>query len=460
MWKGRQMIRSLALVPMAAALLLSQDVALGPPDKNIRVALQNLSAPDSPLKLPPDDRLTIAEFYHARDYMPLWFVAGRVSDRARIAIARLKAADNEGLRPADYAVPDVGPKSDAAAVAAAELRLTDRLLAYARHAELGRIPYTKVSHDISYLEKTFDDAATLAKIADSLDVAATLKSFSPPHKGYAALKRKLAELLASPTSTPGERYVRQVHIATIVANMERWRWMPRDLGDAYVVVNIPDFTLAIVQNGAVTWRTRTVVGANSWRTPLMSADMTSITLNPIWRVPDSLVKEELALGGDDPESYFDRIGMRSHVSADGKLHLYQLSNGANALGRIRFNFPNKFLVFQHDTPIKDYFDSTWRAYSHGCMRVEHPLVYAAKLLAIVLPDKIYTERRLFGLLGGDQYPIKFPRPIPVHLTYQTAFVNSAGALQFRNDVYGYDESMRRLFDREPVAGRQRVANTD
>jgi L,D-transpeptidase YcbB len=456
------MIRGLVLMPMAAALLLSQNAALGPTDKtiNIRAALQALAAPDSALKLPPDDRLTIAEFYHARDYTPLWFVAGRVSDRARIAIARLKAADSDGLRPADYAVPDVGPMSNTTAVAAAELWLTDRLLAYARHAELGRIPYTEVSHDISYPEKTFDAAATLAKIADSQDVAATLESFSPPHAGYAALKRKLAELLASPTSTPGERYVRQVHIDTIVANMERWRWLPRDIGDAYVVVNIPDFTLAIIQNGAVTWKTRTIVGANTWRTPLMSADMTSITLNPIWHVPDSLVKEELAQGGDDSEGYFDRIGMRSFVGTDGKLHLYQLPNGANALGRIRFNFPNKFLVFQHDTPIKDYFDSAWRAYSHGCMRVEHPLVYAAKLLAIVLPEKNYTERRLFGLLGGDQYPIKFPHSIPVHLTYQTAFVDSAGVLQFRNDVYGYDERMRRLFDREPATERQRVANTD
>jgi hypothetical protein len=123
------------------------------------------------------------------------------------------------------------------------------------------------------------------------------------------------------------------------------------------------------------------------------------------------------------------------------VHIYQPPGAGNALGRIRFNFPNKFLVYQHDTPDKYLFKRNKRAYSHGCMRVQNPLEYGAKLLAIELPKEHYTPAKLESMYGNSEININFPVPIPVHLTYQTAFVDRDGKLQFRDDVYGRDAKM-------------------
>src|SRR5262249_28779853 len=127
--------------------------------------------------------------------------------------------------------------------------------------------------------------------------------------------------------------------------------------------------------------------------------------------------------------------------ADGTIHISQPPGAGNALGRIRFNFPNKFLVYQHDTPDKYLFSRDKRAFSHGCMRVQNPLTYGEKLLSLVLPRERYTEARLDSMFGGSEININFPKFIPVHLTYQTAFVDDAGKLQRREDVYGRDAKM-------------------
>ena len=120
------------------------------------------------------------------------------------------------------------------------------------------------------------------------------------------------------------------------------------------------------------------------------------------------------------------------------MHISQPPGEANALGRIRFNFPNKFLVYQHDTPDKHLFAHTKRAYSHGCMRVQEPDKYAEVLLGIALPKEGYTREKIKSMYGRSEIDIRFPTPIPVHITYQTAFVDEAGQLQIREDLYGRD----------------------
>ncbi len=123
---------------------------------------------------------------------------------------------------------------------------------------------------------------------------------------------------------------------------------------------------------------------------------------------------------------------------DGTLHMYQPPGDGNALGRIRFNFPNKFLVYQHDTPDKHLFARDRRAFSHGCMRVQDPLKYGEVLLSIALPNQNYTVEKLRSMYGPEEREIKFPTPIPVHITYQTAFVDETGKLVLRDDIYGRD----------------------
>ncbi len=230
-------------------------------------------------------------------------------------------------------------------------------------------------------------------------------------------------------------------IDTIVVNMERWRWLPRDLGNPHVVVNVPDYTLSLYNDDKVYWKTKIVVGKPDKATPMVSAEMKFITVNPTWNVPPSIIeKEYLPALQEDPQA-LDRIGLKLTQDPDGTVHISQPPGAGNALGRIRFNFPNKFLVYQHDTPDKYLFARDKRAYSHGCMRVQNPLTYGEKLLSLVLPKEHYTEARLESMFGGSEININFPKVIPVHLTYQTAFVDDAGKLQLRDDVYGRDARM-------------------
>src|SRR6185437_6598869 len=233
-------------------------------------------------------------------------------------------------------------------------------------------------------------------------------------------------------------------VDTILVNMERWRWLPRKLGNAsntYVVVNVPDYSLSLFHDGKLYWKSKIVVGKPGKATPLTTAEMKFITVNPTWNVPPSIIENEyLPALQQDPDA-LERIGLKLEQNPDGTVRIYQPPGAGNALGRIRFNFPNKFLVYQHDTPDKYLFAKDKRAYSHGCMRVQNPFTYAEKLLSIELPNEHYTEALIEKMLGSNEININFPKPIPVHLTYQTAFVDADGKLQLREDIYGHDAKM-------------------
>ena len=230
-------------------------------------------------------------------------------------------------------------------------------------------------------------------------------------------------------------------IDTVIANMERWRWMPHDLGKSYVMVNLPDFTLRVVQNEHQVWTTRIVDGKPNMPTPIMSTDMKFITVNPTWNVPPSIVAREYMPALQQDPTVLARMGLRVSSNPDGTVHISQPPGEKNALGRLRFNFPNKFLVYQHDTPNKNLFALDKRALSHGCMRVQDPVKYAEVLLSIVRPGEGYTEDRIRRMFGEGEQDIQFPKFMPVHLTYQTAFVDEEGKLEFREDVYGRDKAL-------------------
>ncbi len=240
---------------------------------------------------------------------------------------------------------------------------------------------------------------------------------------------------------------RDRQIDTLLVNLERWRWLPRELGaasigNAYVMLNIPDYTLKVMQNGGQVWTTRVVVGkAGKHATPLMTETMKYITVNPTWNVPPSIIYNEYLPALQQDPTVLDRMGLKLTRNADGSIHVSQPPGEANALGRIRFNFPNKFLVYQHDTPDKNLFSRDERAFSHGCMRVQNPDQYAATLLNITMPNERHTPEKVRSMYGRSEIDLKFPTPIPVNITYQTAFVDDAGKLQMRKDVYGRDAQM-------------------
>ncbi len=240
---------------------------------------------------------------------------------------------------------------------------------------------------------------------------------------------------------------RDKQIDVVLVNMERWRWLPRDLGvaalgDAYVILNIPDYTLKVMQHGAQVWTTRVVTGKpGQHATPLLTETMKYITVNPTWNVPPSIVYGEYLPALQQDPTVLQRMGLKLDRNPDGSVHISQPPGEANALGRIRFNFPNKFLVYQHDTPDKYLFEKSERAFSHGCMRVQYPDQYASVLLNIALPNEKWSADKVRGMYGRGEVDLKFPTPVPVNITYQTAFVDDAGKLQLRKDVYGRDATM-------------------
>jgi L,D-transpeptidase YcbB len=261
-----------------------------------------------------------------------------------------------------------------------------------------------------------------------------------------------AELSA--TGVLDDRTVRAINspkrdrqIDTVLVNMERWRWLPRDLGaasigDAYVILNIPDYTLKVMQHGAQVWTTRVVTGKPGVHaTPLLTETMKFITVNPTWNVPPSIIYNEYLPALQQDPTVLERMGLKLERARDGSIHISQPPGEANALGRIRFNFPNKFLVYQHDTPDKNLFAKEERAFSHGCMRVQNPDQYASVLLNITMPNEHYTPDKIRSMYGHSEIDLKFPTPIPVNITYQTAFVDDAGKLQLRKDIYGRDATM-------------------
>jgi L,D-transpeptidase YcbB len=272
-------------------------------------------------------------------------------------------------------------------------------------------------------------------------VAAAVRKFqeSADLKPTGVLDDRTVKALNSPKRD------RQIDI--VLVNLERLRWLPRQLGaaslgNAYVILNVPDFTLKVMQNGAPVWTTRVVTGKpGKHATPMLTETMKFITVNPTWNVPPSIIYNEYLPALQQDPTVLDRMGLRLERRRDGSIHISQPPGEANALGRVRFNFPNKFLVYQHDTPDKHLFAKEERAFSHGCMRVQNPDQYASTLLNIVMPNERYSPERIRSMYGRSEIDLKFPTPIPVNITYQTAFVDDAGKLQFRKDVYGRDATM-------------------
>ena len=417
--------------------------ALDPADRAVAQKVRDLLAAEGEkLFVNEKERAAVEAFYEGRNLAPLWLDKGAENARAKVVIARLKHADADGLNPRDYATPDLGATATVAPeiLAEAELKLTQVVLTYAAHVQAGRFPYSRVSNNnIGLPQKPPEPADVLAAIAGSADIGKALDAFSPPQEPYRKLKAKLAELRDNSGAKVSGR---DKQIETIIANMERWRWYPRDLGEAHVLVNEPDFTLRVMHNGEQVWRSRIVIGETSKQTPLLSETMKSITVNPTWHVPPSIVHNEYLPALAQDRGVLARMGLRlSHVN--GEVQITQPPGPDNALGQIRFNFPNKFLVYQHDARREDkyMFGQKVRAYSHGCMRVQDPAKYAEVLLGIARPDDHWAAEKIRGMFGNGDNDKELqlqPVPIWVHLTYQTAFVDETGKLEIRRDLYHLD----------------------
>lgn len=241
-------------------------------------------------------------------------------------------------------------------------------------------------------------------------------------------------------------------IKDVIANMERWRWMPRDLGETHLRVNIPEFMVRLNMDGFVMYETRIVVGKNSNKTPVFSDKIQHVIVNPYWNVPYSIASKELLPElRANPASYLQKgnyevvyggkIVDPRRVNWDAvtfkKIRIRQRPGRGNALGKIKFMFPNKHNVYLHDTPSKSLFNRSNRAFSHGCIRVQNPFDFADALMAT---QSTITGNYIRSLVGKKQTQVNLQKQIPVHISYFTAFVDETGKLQRRPDIYGHNQA--------------------
>jgi murein L,D-transpeptidase YcbB/YkuD len=269
-------------------------------------------------------------------------------------------------------------------------------------------------------------------------------------------------LNGQPSAEPREG-ANSAQIRAILINMERWRWLPHDLGPYYVNVNIPEFMLRVVDDGKPVHTTRVVVGKPEKQTPVLSNEMQEIVFGPFWNVPTSIKIEEIRPYVREEASWFGGGGFNTAVFQRHNLRLkyngeeidpavvdwnrvdirsfdiYQPPGPDNVLGKVKFVFPNKHDVYMHDTPQKFYFAQAVRAESHGCMRVQNPDQLAAVLLK---HDRGWSEARTEQAMedGYDSH-VALQQKIPVYITYFTLKVNDDGSLSSYGDIYGHDARM-------------------
>ena len=247
------------------------------------------------------------------------------------------------------------------------------------------------------------------------------------------------------------RDVKIDELPRLLDNMERLRWLPKDLGTRFVFVNQPAFSVAVMDNGQEVWRSRVIVGKPMTQTSAFHDEIETVVFNPSWGVPQSIIANEYLPKLRDDPGYLDRIGFKV-TDAQGRVvpsyavdwwsygnkvpyGIQQPPGRKNALGELKFLFPNSHDIYMHDTPSRELFDRDERAFSHGCVRVQNPREFAQVLLGW---DSIKVDE---NVEGRKSQSVKLQAKVPVHITYFTAWPDETGKIQYFNDIYGRDKTL-------------------
>ena len=431
------------------------------------------------------DAAALRTFYARRELRPAW------SDSSIVTL--LRAIDGlaaEGLEPARY------HRDALARLTGAErdVLATDAFLTAATHLSRGVVDPQFARPAWCPPPPQLDVAAVLQAALDDGTIEETLARVTPRHEGYVRLRDALAgyrearwnvvsagralrlgsddprvlevrkRLLSSAESTVfdgdldalvrqfqshhgitedgivGPETLREMNVSAadrarqIAVNMERWRWMPESLGDRYAIVNIAAFRFDVFEEDRSVMSMKTVVGKEYTKTPFFAARIREVLVNPWWNVPDSIAAKELWPKQRRDPSYFSREHL---IVTDGRIR--QRPGPWNSLGRLKFNMPNNYDVYLHDTPAKELFERPFRAFSHGCIRLERPLDLAAYLLrdqpewsAAVIESAIES---------GQERTIRLKEEMPVYVLYWTAWVGDDGHMEFHRDHYERDAAL-------------------
>ena len=438
-----------------------------------------------------DVALDLRTVYTASGWSPQWTLAGRPTTSALRTIEQLRHIDTRGLAPKDYDVERLTVLARVLSVSAmsttadADVAQFDVMLSSAALRALRSLQYGRVSARVAHAQlriphESWDAPAALQRLIASVDAAQQFVDAEPPYQHYRLLVSALARYRALANDTVLLRETLRdttrtrsspEHMATlrrrldsrveqIATTLERWRWLPHRFAVPPIIVNIPAFELYAFRSAKEgdALRMKVVVGnAYDHKTPVFSGVVQHLVFSPYWDVPPSIARKEIlpkARRGLDylTRNAFEIVGANERVIpttygaldavSAGRARIRQRPGAQNALGGVKFIFPNEFNVYMHDTPAQALFGEARRDFSHGCIRLAQP----ADLAALLLRDQAGWDSTRIATEMHRTTPLQVPLtvPVPVHVVYATAIAREDGSVAFHDDIYGHDRRLRGL----------------
>jgi len=369
-------------------------------------------------------------------------------DNAKSLFAVIEGIGADGLNPADYnfialgAAIDAGPSEELDEIASESFAFLVEDLRDGRTPMDARKQWFVFDPDADRYPTT----TLMTQALESGDLTAVLARIMPEHPDYARLKEELAQ---TPVAKAKKRMM-------IRANMDRWRWLARDLGNRYLMTNVPEFQLRLTVNDTIMQTYRTVVGKpGRTATPQLAESVEGVIFNPTWTVPQSIVKGE-GLGAKvlGNPAWAQRAGYKATKGADGWVSVVQQPGPGNSLGLMKLDMPNRHAIFLHDTPARSLFGNANRALSHGCIRTERATELAITLA--ILQGGLSAQEGVDLIKGGEYTKVAFQKEMPVYITYFTMAQDIDGKLSTFADIYDRDAPVLASFDEPRKPNRSRV----
>ena len=382
-------------------------------------------------------------FYESRGHLPAWVNGDRTTPQLKDLIQQLHYSQKHGLDPDAYHVRDFeqirdrsqtkyeGTRFAENEVPELDARMTYAYLRYAADLLAWGAQPRQVYVNWLVDSKQDDLAAHLESAIRQGTVRDSLEALAPTHPQYRGLQAALVREMANPSG----------HLDQLKMNLERWRWAPRDLGDRYVLINVPAYQMQVMEGDKPALAMRVIVGKPDTPTPLFSDEMTYVIFSPYWNIPESILKNETLPRMERDPGYAERNHLEV-IEEDGVVRVRQAPGPENALGLVKFIFPNHFNVYLHDTPTDNLFFKDVRALSHGCIRIENPVGMAKYVMR---DQENWGEDRILNAMNSQrEQTVTLKRKLPVHIGYWTAWIDADGSVIYTDDPYGIDAAHARL----------------
>lgn len=408
------------------------------------------------------DQAALTEFYAARHGEGLWVTASGLRPETKALITEIENANAYGLDVSAFKLPKLEngalTATDTDTLADAEIQYSTAALQYARYARGGRIPdpAEMLTTEFDRRPQWIEPATVIKALADSREPDAYLRSLHPQQPQF----EKLRQLYVTMLPADGNLAKLSPAAKRLRANMEMWRWMWPDMGDFYVLNNIPEFMQYVYKDGEVVRSAKIVAGEIDKKSTIFSRPLKYVVLRPAWRVPESIMVNELwpslIRGGGLMRQYGLQLQTKDGRRVDWRQYdwastdirnfiVLQPPGPKSVLGRVKFSFPSQHTIFMHDTPDKWMFRPAQRTLSHGCLRVQNPMQLAEMVLK---EDKGWDSAKVAELdrSGPLNNEVPITKEIPIHLVYFTAWVGDDGKLKTFNDVYGHEKRVTLALD--------------